>query len=58
MILTMAGSRTYVGPAYYDSRQPVTVVAIHRLSTRLAFLNRAAFWMAIHPMSPSVLGAV
>ena len=26
MIETMAGSRTYVGPVYYDSRQPVTMV--------------------------------
>ena len=25
MIPSMAGSRTYVGPAYYDSRQPVTL---------------------------------
>ena len=24
MIPTIAGSRTYVGPAYHDSRQPVT----------------------------------
>ena len=24
MIPSMAGSRTYVGPAYYDSQQPVT----------------------------------
>ena len=24
MIPSMASSRTYVGPAYYDSRQPVT----------------------------------
>ena len=26
VILTMAGSRTYVGPAYYDFRQPVTEI--------------------------------
>ena len=25
MIPSMAGSRTYVGPAYYDSQQPVTI---------------------------------
>ena len=27
MIPSMAGSRTYIGPAYYDSRQLVTVSA-------------------------------
>ena len=28
VIPSMAGSRTYVSPAYYDSRQPVTALAV------------------------------
>ena len=28
MIPSMAGSRTYVGPVYYDSQQPVTINAL------------------------------
>ena len=38
MIPSMAGSRTYVGPAYYDSRQLVTSTLLFKggLADRLA----------------------
>ena len=35
MIPTMAGSRTYVGSAYYDSRQLVTTLDGRQFQTRI-----------------------
>ena len=45
MITSMAGFRTYVGPAYYDSQQPVTLLVTLKLRfyTTLPFRNLMSF---------------
>ena len=39
MIPSMASSRTYIGPVYYDSQQPVTKRVIWSDETKINFLG-------------------